>query len=50
MKSKGISTVDIDSAIKKIAASGHKIDNYIVTPFTDQTARFMELGGISRPK
>jgi hypothetical protein len=29
MKSKGISTVDIDSAIKKIAASGHKIDNYI---------------------
>jgi hypothetical protein len=30
MKSKGISTVDIDSAIKKIAASGRKIDNYIL--------------------
>jgi hypothetical protein len=29
MKSKRISTVDIDAALKKIAASGQKIDNYI---------------------
>ena len=29
MKAKGISTVDIDAALKKIAASGQKIDNYI---------------------
>lgn len=29
MKSKGISTVDIDTALKKIAAFGQKIDNYI---------------------
>jgi hypothetical protein len=29
MKSKGVTTVDIDSAIKKIATQGQKIDNYI---------------------
>ena len=29
MKSKGITTVDIDGALKKIAASKQKIDNYI---------------------
>jgi hypothetical protein len=29
MKSKGVTTVDIDGALKKIAVSKHKIDNYI---------------------
>jgi len=29
MKSKNVSTVDIDMAIKKIAGYGHKIDNYL---------------------
>ncbi|MDR2134233.1 MAG: restriction endonuclease, SacI family, partial [Treponema sp.] len=35
MKSKGVTTVDIDGALKKIAASGHRIDNYIFIT-TDQ--------------
>jgi hypothetical protein len=54
VKAKGVTTVDIDAALKKIAGSGQKIDNYlfvttdVIDPLVSDYAKsfYTETGGV----